>query len=130
MQPKTVSVTKLLALIIAALVTVFAMQRAAEQSIDAGTVGFMIWAISPYVCFFLATHFLERFTLIPQLPGIGLAIAMLMLGFTLLAYIGTLGDTSSTYALIFLFVPLWLFIGSFFLLGLATLVAWLSNRRR
>lgn len=129
MQPKTIFVTKVLALILAALVTVFTMQHAAGQSADIGIIGFMIWGISPYFCFFLASYLLERFTSISKIPVIGCVIAILMLGFTLLAYIGTLDDTSSTYGLIFLIVPVWLFVGSFSILGISILISWFLNRR-
>ncbi len=130
MKPRAIILIKTCALILSAIVTVLTMWHASGQTIDIGILGFMIWGISPYVCFFIATYLLERFTSVPHIPGIGFLIAFLMLAFTLLAYLGTLNDTSSTYGLIFVFVPFWLFAGSFLLLGISVLVVWLANRRR
>ena len=122
-------VVKTFGLVVASIVTVVTMLHAAGQTIDLVTLGFLLWGISPYFCFFAVTYLLERFTSIPRITTIGGVISILMLGFTLLAYIGTLGDKSSTYGLIFIFIPIYLYVGSFVLLAISVLVSWLASRR-
>lgn len=85
-------------------------------------------AISPYVVLYAVGVLLEKYTSLPRVALVSCVVAVLMLAFTLLAYIGTLGDTSSTYALIFIFVPINLYIGGFALLIIGLLAAWLIAR--
>ena len=131
MQPKTKIAFKNFSLMLSVLVTVIVFLKMADLTLGIELIVFVIWTISPYVCFFLVTYLLERFTSIPQVPGMGFIIAVLMLGFTLLTYPGLLwnGHHSSTEGLIFIFAPFWLFVGSFPLLGLCVLVSWLSNKQ-
>lgn len=131
MKPKTIILIKTCALILSAIVTVVTMWHASGQTMDIGVLGFMLWGISPYICFSIVTYLLERFTATPHIRMIGCFISFLMLGFTLLGYKSMFGNRSgsSTDALVFVFVPLWLFIGSFLLLGLGSLISWLSARR-
>lgn len=128
MQKKLAITVKIFALSIASLVAVLSMLRAAAWSVDAGTLLFLLWAVSPYIIFLVITYLVERFTSIHKIHQIAWVISLLMLGFTLLAYVGTIGDTSSTYALIYIFVPIWLYIGSLGLLALSVLISWVASR--
>ena len=130
MQPRTIILIRIAILITCAVVTVYSMWHASGQTLDMGILGVMIWGISPYVCFFLATYLLERFTAISHLPAIGFVIALLMLGFTLFAYLSTPADTSSTSGLIFVFVPLCLFVGSFSLLVIGVPGSYWANKTK
>ena len=129
MQPRTVVTLKNFSLLISLAVSVYALVRESGGSFDVGMIGFVVWVVSPYVLFFLATLLLARYTPVRQLPAIGFVIAVLMLAFTVYAYIVSLNGQSSTEALIFVFAPLWLFISAFPLLGISTLVFWLFNKR-
>lgn len=117
------------ALFVAAATAVSMMLIAAEGKFDAGALLFLGWAISPYACFYALSRMLGKFTSIPHIAFISCVISLLMLAFTLFAYIGALRDASSTSALVFLFVPLWLYIGSFVLLAIGAAVALLTRRR-
>ena len=108
-----------LLLLAAIFVCIFSMLAAAAWAPDLGTLVFIIWAISPYVAFFAASRILSRVLPFSNLAIPSTVIAAMMLAFTFFAYIGTIGDPSSTDALIFVFVPLYLYIGSFFLLSVA-----------
>lgn len=116
MSEKTFRIIEFAALFLCIIVTVLAMLRAAGWQVNRGAVLFILWAISPYLCLCLADRVLRKIASIPRMPLVFCVISILMLGFTLLAYIGTLGDSSSNYALIFLFVPVYLLLGSFILL--------------
>ncbi len=51
--------------------------------------------------------------------------------FTLLIYIAAGFDTASPfYGFIFLVVPIYLFVGSFFLLGVSIVISWLLGKRK
>ena len=127
---KPLSITRNLLLMIAAAITVWAMQHAAGfDGTGMSMIIFLLFGISPYLLFGIAAYALERFT---KLRGIGVAgavISAIMLAVTALAYLGTLGDQSSTYALIFVVMPIYLIVGSFVLLGLGILTGWLATRR-
>jgi hypothetical protein len=93
---------------------------------------FTLWVTSPYLVFHVVSTLVERFTQVPGRYTVGVVFAALMLGFTLLAYISTYGDKSSTYGLIFIFVPLWLHVMGVGLYGFCVLISWLvewSQRR-
>ena len=107
----------------AAAVTAYFMLNPAEWRIDLALGLFIFWAISPYVCFFAAGRLLIRLSPASKIGIPIVLIASLMLAFTLYAYVGTSGDPSSTYALIFVFVPLYLYVGSFFMLSLTILIS-------
>ncbi len=117
---KTVEIS---ALLLSAIVTVAAMLYSANWSVDLTWFLFIIWAVSPYICVFLAGHLAEKIKSIPQTSVVFCVAAVLMLAFTLLTYLGAFFDQSSTYALVFLFIPVYLFIGSFFLIGIGLLFA-------
>lgn len=105
------------------------MLSASEWSPDLDVVIFILWAVSPYVAFFAASRMLSKLLPLSNLAIPSAVIAAVMLAFTVYAYVGT-RDTSSTYALIFVFVPLYLYIGSFFLLTLALGVSLLIKKNR
>ena len=112
MKDKNLKAIEISALTVSIIVTTFAMLYASEWEINSGALLFILWGISPYICLFLVDAVLRKIALVPKMSLVFCVISVLMLGFTLLAYLGTLGDKSSTYALIFLFVPFYLFIGS------------------
>lgn len=125
-----VTLLTIAALTAAAVVTVFAMVRAAASSIDGGTVFFMAWAISPYVCFFLAARLIKQFLRVPHTARLACLISFLMLTLTVNAYVWSPTDTSSTDSLIFIFIPLYLYVGSLLMLTIGVGVAWLVHGRR
>ena len=97
-----------------------------------GLLLFVLWVTSPYLVLYLISLLVERFTQVPGRYGVGWFIAVLMLGFTLLTYVGTFGDKSSTYGLIFIFIPLWLHLIGIGLYLLCIVLSWLvdwSQRR-
>jgi hypothetical protein len=128
MSEKNLRAIEISALVLSIIVTLLAMLRAAAWSIDSGMLLFMLWAVSPYICFFFADIVLRKLLSLPKMPLIFCVISLLLLGSTLVTYIGTMNDRSSTYALIFLFVPIYLYIGSFILLGASIIFALLSKR--
>lgn len=130
MQNRAPLAIAIAALSIAAVVAVIVMLRSAAWSPDLGMIPFAFWAISPYACIFAVCVLIEKFTSLPYLRIILCIISILMLVFTLMAYLGTMEDDSSTYALIFLFVPVLLYAGGLSLLLFGVLVAWLSKRRQ
>ena len=128
MSEKTLSGIEIAALSISIVVTLLVMLRASAWSFDAGIFLFMLWAVSPYFCLYSADIALRKLTSIPKLPLIFCIISLLLLASTLVIYLGTLNDSSSTYALIFIFVPIYLFIGSFLLLGAGLIFGLLSKK--
>jgi hypothetical protein len=124
MQRSGIAIIKNFILLLSAVVALYCAKVASDGTMDEGMVVMLLWIVSPYFCFFLASYFLERFTSIKPLPVIDLTISLVALAFTWFAYVPVVfGDHhSSTEGLIFLFLPLWLLIGSFVLLGLAILV--------
>jgi len=119
---------EIFALIISAFVTVWAMLKAAAWQIDFAAIVLICWAVSPYAALFATSVLLDKFTALPKIWLVSCVTSVLMLAFTLLVYVGTAGDDSSTYALIFIFVPIWLYVGGFALFILGLLTAWLSGR--
>lgn len=113
----------------AAAVTLYSMLEAAAWRVDLPTALFIVWAVSPYFCFFAAGRLLIKLLPASNIAIPAVVIAALMLAFTIYAYIGTSADHSSTYALVFVFVPLYIYIGSFFLLSIALLVSRLMIKR-
>ena len=128
MKRKTIIFCKTAALILSAIVASFGLFRLTIGDFYPETIGLLIWVISPYAFFLLVTYLLERLTSIPQVPGIGFVISILITFFSLLIYLPSLNHESSTEGLIFIFVPLWIFFGGFPLLGLCVLGAWLQHR--
>jgi hypothetical protein len=99
---------------------------------DPTVILFLLWVVSPYLLFFFITWFIERFTKIPARHGIAAICAVLMFAFSLLAYADTGANKSSTYGLIFIFAPVWLYIGGpaiyTFCLTLSWIVDWGQRR--
>ena len=124
------TIVEALALGVGIGVTIYLMLRSAEWSIDGGALLFVAWAISPFIIFHLAGRLIRRLIKAPHLPLISAIIAVLMLAFTLVTYVGSMNSDSSTEALIYVFVPIYLYIGSLFLLTLGTVIAWVTGRSR
>lgn len=118
------TIVEILALTIAAILTVYLMLRSADWTVDGGTVAFLAWAVSPFVIFHLAGRMFKRFLKLPHLPMITTLIAVLMLAFTLIVYIPAALEQHPMEGFVYLVVPMYLYIGSLFLLTLGTIIAW------
>jgi quinol-cytochrome oxidoreductase complex cytochrome b subunit len=129
MNTKKLRAVELAALAIAAVITVLLMLRAAEWNIDLGVLLFIVWAVSPYICFYIASILVEKFTSLSNVPLISCIVSLLMLAFTFITYLASLNDTSSASSLIFVFVPLLLYIGSFSVLIIGLVLIKLFRRR-
>jgi len=99
------------ALSISIIVTVFAVLRAGTWKIDLGALLIILWTISPYILLFLADVGLRKTSPTLKMSSVFFAASLLMLGFTLLTYLDSNEGGSSTYALIFLFIPIYLYLG-------------------
>jgi hypothetical protein len=110
-------------LLVASALTIGTMARATGGSFDAATFGFMAWAISPYVAFGLLVYVLGRFAKIAHLYQVAAAVAAIMLLFTAYCYLVAMDGTSSTEALAFVFVPLYLHIGADAALGIGVVIS-------
>lgn len=114
---KNLRLVEVSALSVSIVVTVFAMLRASVWKIDLTTFLFLLWAVSPFIFLFLIDAGLRKFAPRLKMPVIFCLTAILMLGLTLLTYLGTLGDESSTYGLLFLFAPVYLYAGAIIFLA-------------
>lgn len=78
-----------------------------------------LWAILPYAVFFLISSIANSYKPSPSLPLASCITSILILCFTLVIYIdGMFIHTSSTSALLFLFVPFYLLLGGPFTFAL------------
>jgi len=127
MNDKNLRLIGILALFLSIIVTVPVMLRASVWKIDSEGFLFILWTVSPYISLFSADVILRMTTSISKLSLLFCVTSLLMLGFTLLAYVGTLGDKSSTYALIFVFVPFYLYIGGVIVFGIGLILALLAR---
>ncbi len=118
-----------LILFVASALTIGTMARASGETFDAAMFGFMAWAISPYVAFGLLVYLLERFAKIGYLYQIAMVVGAIMLSFTAYCYLVAMDGTSSTEAVAFLFVPLYLHIGSDAALGVGVVISKLFSRQ-
>ena len=125
---KKLTVVEIVALGAAAGVTVFTMLRAGGWSLDLGMIAFIVWAISPLICFAAAIRGLTKLSSIRYIPLVGAVAAVLMLAFTVYVYWNFENDTSSTASLIFLVVPIYLYIGGFFFLTVGLVTGWLLGK--
>lgn len=122
-------IVEIIALAIASTVTVWAMLRAAAWQIDLAAIALICLAISPYAVLYAASILLAKFTSLPKNTLVSCVTAVLMLAFTLLVYLGAaINSESSTDALIFIFVPIWLYIGGFILMLVGLSASWLLSR--
>lgn len=105
------------ALVIAAISSIILMMVASgwDLSFDLS----YLWAILPYVTFFIISSVIHTRWLSPILPLATCITSILILSFTLVVYVdGIFIHTSSTSPLIFLFVPFYLLLGGPLTLGL------------
>ncbi len=129
-MPKSkLTIIEILALTVAAIVTAYLLLRSADWTVDGGTIAFLAWAVSPFVIFHFAGRLFKRFIKAPHLPMITALIAVLMLAFTLIVYIPAALERHSMEAFVYLIVPMYLYIGSLFLLTLGTAIAWFSRKK-
>ena len=129
MTRETKSILKNTCLALSCIVTIIALLRSADDDAGIGILILLLWAMGPYILFWLATFLLERFSSIRQVPGIGFGISIFVFVYALAVYLEPLNHKSSTEGLIFIFAPIWLYFLLLPLLGLCVLVAWLSNRQ-
>lgn len=122
MNNKILNTVKLYALALSIIATILVMLYAAAWQIDSGGVLFILWGISPYIAVFLVDILLRKLLSPPRQPLIFCITAVLMLAFTLFVYGGIFGNESSTFALVFLFIPIYLFIGAFVLIVIGSLL--------
>ena len=122
MKTGKLNTIQIFALAISAIVTALTMLRAAQWKIDFSGFLFLCWALSPYVFLLILSFLIDKFTSLPKKSLVFCITAILVLILTLLAYVGTLGDESSTSALIFVFAPVYLYVGAVIVLigGLIT----------
>ena len=130
MNTNKLKIIQIVALAISTIVTVLAMLRASEWSIDSSVLLFIGWAVSPYLFLLVMSFLLNKFTSLPYKSVIFCFTSILMLVFTLLAYVGTLGNKSSTSALIFVFAPVYLYVGSVIVLIVGLITARLFGRSK
>ncbi|HEX6124203.1 MAG TPA: hypothetical protein VFZ23_02405 [Pyrinomonadaceae bacterium] len=81
------------------------------------------WITSPYLCFFVVTSLLEKYSSIKGIFHIDLVIAVLILTFSLWAY-----PRAPEESLVYLFAPLWIYIGSAYALGISVLLTRLRGK--
>lgn len=105
------------------------MLHAAGWTLDIGALLFIAWAVSPYALVPAGRKILKRLTDFPHASTVSCAVSFVLLLLTLVIYIGTLGDPSSTYALIFLFAPVFLHVVGISLLILGLIAMKLAARR-
>ena len=113
---------------VACLVTIVGFLRGADEDTNVGILVVLLWGTGPYLLFWLATYLLERFSSIPQVPGIGFGISILVALYALGVYAEPLDHKSSTEGLIFIFAPLWLYLLLLPLLGVCVFCAWLLRK--
>lgn len=117
-------------LALSVFVTFWSMGRSADWSFEIGSVPFALWAVSPYLFLFSAQLLSERIPAIPKIPSIFCILSIVMLGFTIFAYTIALNGESSTEALVYIFVPIYLYTGSIIVLFISFIVAFFINRSR
>jgi hypothetical protein len=128
MKRETKILLKNICLGVSCLVTVVGFLRPAGDDANIGILVVLLWGTGPCLLFWLATYLLERFSSIPQVPGIGLVISIFVALYSLAVYAEPLNHKSSTEGLIFVFAPLWLYLILLPLLGVCLFFAWLRNK--
>ena len=129
MQPKTLSILKIISLLLGAAVSTVVVLLAQDGGFDSSLLIILVMGIAPYAIFFVLTLLLERFTKLPRIHLIGFIIADLMLMFTAGTYALTWNDKASPYyAFLFLVVPIYIVIGSLVLLTLGIGLSWLIGK--
>ncbi len=118
----------LLVLLVATALTLGSMVRNMD-GIDLATAGFMIWAISPYTLVAIGMLFLSRFASMRSLPAAGLVAGSLMLVVAFFAYWIAMDHTSSTEALVYVVVPLYMHVGGVLILAMGAAVSAFAVRR-
>ena len=116
-----------LVLIIAAALTIGSMTRNAG-SMDAGTFLFMVWAISPYLLVGMLVLLLGRLGSMRFVAPVALVVSVLMLAFTAYVYWIGMDHTSSTEALAYVFVPVYLHVGGIIAIAVAAIASKLAPK--
>lgn len=128
LQNYQLKAVKTAALILGALTPLVIAQHGWSGPVGFDLIAMSIWLVSPYVCLFVVTELLERFSSIKKIFHINCVIAILIFAFSIWAYSIALDETSSTSGLIFIFGPMWVYITSFFALGFALLFIKLASK--
>lgn len=128
MKRETTILLKNICLGLSCLITVVGFLRPAIGDGNPGILIVSLWGMGPCLLFWFATYMLERFSSIPQVPGIGFGISILVAVYSFAVYAEPLNHKSSTEGLIFIFAPLWLYLLLLPLLGVCVFFAWLWNK--
>ena len=127
MRSQTANVIKKVALVVGELTAAITLLLSATDVPFLALIAVVFWVTSPYLVMIVVSRLVERFTEVPGRDTVGCVVALLMLAFSLMSYIGTFGDKSSTYGLVFLFIPLWLHIAGVGLYSMCILISWLTK---
>ena len=117
------------ALFLGALLSVVTLLHQAGWKVGVALLAFEIWAVSPYfICWVLNRPLYKSAN--SKLSAVAVVFSLLVLLFSVLAYSGFyFGRQSSTSALAFIFIPLYLVIASILVLGTANAVRFFQDRR-
>ncbi len=118
------------ALALSVLVTIWSMGRSSEWSFDIGALLFILWTLSPYVFVFSAELLSRKIPAVPEIPLVFCILSILMLGLTYYDYITAMNGESSTEALVYVFVPIYLYFGSVVILTVSFIIAFFVKRSR
>ena len=128
LQNYQLKAAKTVALILGALTPLLIGIHEWDEPLGFELITVSIWLVSPYVCLFVVTALLERFSSIKKIFLIDCVISFLILAFSIWAYSAAMDNTSSTSGLVFIFGPMWIYVLSFFSLGISVLVAKLASK--
>lgn len=117
-----------LTLIIAAALTLGSIFRN-MGGFDSVTVGFTIWALSPYALLAIASLFMSRFSPMRFIPVAALIAGVVMSAFAYYAYWIAMDHASSTEALVYVVVPLYMNVFGVFALAVGAMISALAARK-
>jgi hypothetical protein len=117
-----------LILLIAAALTLGSMFRN-MGGVDLAALGFMVWAISPYALVALITFFLSRFATMRLIPIAALIAGALMAALAIYAYWIAMDHSSSTEALVYVVVPLYMNAAGVLIVAIGAIASALTARK-
>ena len=97
--------------------------------VDAVTVGFMIWAISPYALVAIAALFMTRFESMRFIPVAALIAGAVLSAFAYYAYWAAMDHMSSTEALVYVVVPLYMNAFAVLVLAIGAIISVFAVRK-
>jgi hypothetical protein len=111
-----------LVLVLASVLAIGSMARTAG-TVDGGVIGFMLWAISPYVLVGILVFVLGRLNSMRLVPTAGLIAALAMLGVSAYVYLVAMDHSSSTEALAYVFLPIYFHVGGVLTLAVGAIAS-------